>query len=484
MPHLRARIRSNSSFAFFSQLVRLLSNLLLFVGVARYYGVESFGQFTTAHTLSTLFLLAADFGFDTLLPTQLAVNRQAGIQLVRRYLSLKVLFALTATVAMVLLSFRGDFGRETALLIRIFSAYVFLGAVANFFFAVFKGFDQFHHETRISFVTSVILLLLLAALGALRVSIVLIAAAFVATRIGTVALCLRQARRIVGPEGLGFTLRGWREIVPRVVVFGLHFLFGNLFYQLDTILLSLYQGDRVVGFYQGAFKIAILALIIPDIAVTSVLPALSDLHHNNNLRWLALGKLLNKVLFLSALPISLVLFAFPAQILNAVYGAGSFAEAIPVLRVFALVVFVRFCVDGYAVMMTSADRQGERMIIVMGGTILNVALNVVVIPQYGGTGAAWVSLATNVAVGIAYIVRSKMSFVHWNLEVRSVILLGLTAVAAGVASGYGSSPLWLSLSIVVVCYGVLLIWVGLQQSERRLLFGPAGMWRFRPTDPS
>lgn len=482
MDHLRARVTSNSTYAFLSQIIRLLSNLLLFVGIARLYGVESFGQFTTAHTLSTMFLLAADFGFDTLLPTQIATQSAVAWKVVRRYFSLKVLFAFTASLAMVTVSFLADFGPNTVLLVRVFAGYVLFGSLSNFFFAVFKGFEQFQHEARISLVTSLILLVLLVIMGALHLSLLLVGVAFVATRVITVALCIRQVRNMIGDGALGFTLEGWRDVIPKVMVFGLHFLFGNLFFQMDTILLAALRGDHEVGIYQGAFKLVVLTLIVPDIAVTSMLPVLSNLYARDQLRWRELGRLLNKILFLLSLPVAMFLFAFPGQIVRAVYGEGAFTEAVPVVRIFALTVFLRFCVDAYALMLTTADRQGERMRIVMVGTVVNVVLNFYVIPRYGAVGAAVVSLITNLVVGAAYIWRSRMSFFAWSLEGRSLLLLGGTVVVAGVMSQMGDVSLWLAIPAVAILYGFGLYRVGLRPEERAMLFGTHGVISIPPTD--
>ena len=53
--NLAQRIGSNSFFSILTQFIRLLANAVLFIGIARVYGVEAFGQFTTAHTY-TIFL--------------------------------------------------------------------------------------------------------------------------------------------------------------------------------------------------------------------------------------------------------------------------------------------------------------------------------------------------------------------------------------------------------------------------------------------
>src|ERR1043166_3676197 len=124
MPGQSSRIRWNSLFALLSQAIRLLTNFFVFVGVARFYGPEAFGQFTTAHSFSSIFLLFADFGFDTLLATEIARHRERAEELARRYFSLKIVFALGATAAMLLLPIFKSMSPSTTMLTQIFSFYV------------------------------------------------------------------------------------------------------------------------------------------------------------------------------------------------------------------------------------------------------------------------------------------------------------------------------------------------------------------------
>lgn len=468
MSTLALRVRANSAYALLSQFVRLLSNLLLFVGVARLYGVEAFGQFTAAHTMSTLFLLAADFGFDTLLPTRIAKPGTDAPAMIARYFTLKLALAGTATAAMAVFSMIAHLSGETVTLVRVFAGYVLLGSLTNFAFAVFKGAQQFHHEARISLGGNAVLLVLLVVLGILGTPLVVIAAAFLATRAGMAAQALRRLVRLFGREALRIRIDGTRELLRGVAVFGLHFLFGNLFFQLDTVLLTLLRDDAEVGVYQGAFKIAVLALIVPDIVVTSTLPAMTVLHASDVARWREGGRLLAKLLMLAALPVSLLLFVVPEQVIALVYGNRDFAHAVPVLRLFSLTVLVRFAVDAYALMLTTSDRQAIRMWIVMGGTVVNLLLNVALIPRFGAAGAAAVSLATNALVGGAYVVASGMPYGRWLLDPRAIVMLLLAVVFALAVSAAGGAPFWAAALAAAGLVPLLYLW-GLTEQERDFL---------------
>jgi len=475
------RIWRNSFFATLSQFIRLATNFLMFVGIARLYGVESFGQFTTAHTLSTVFLLAADFGFDVLVAMEIARKRSQAVDIARRYFSQKVLFAGTATLGMVGLSFIGSFSPQTRTLVQIFALYVFGASLNNFFFALFKGFEEFHHETRISSWINGALLALLVLLGVLRVPVQAIALAFVLTRFLGVALAAGVAHRLAGASVLHLTFDRWRETWRTVAVFGSHFLFGNLFFVLDTILLSLWRGDRDVGIYQAAYKIVTLTLIIPDIAINTMIPVLARLHAGHDERWATLGRLLNKVLSLLGLPVGLVMLVYPGQIISALYGGSTFQEAGAVLRLFAVTVFVRFAVESYGIMITTAQRQVVRMYIVIAATAVNFALNAYMIPRYGPEGAAAVSLFTNLCVGAAYVIGSRQPFLRWTGDPRYLAALGATVGIGLCAWQFQEVTVWVTVPVTLALCALSAGAIGLSRPELQLLMArPDRMTAYAP----
>lgn len=470
MASLASRIRLNSAYAAVSHGVRIVSNLLLFVGIARLYGLEAFGQFTAAHTMATLFLLAADFGFDTLLPSRVARAGPGDLGvLLGRYFTLKVFCAGAATAAMLVVSWMTDLPPGTALLVRLFSAYVLIGSLANFSFAVFKGREEFHHEARISLGSNLVLLVALVALWVTGGSVIAVAGAFLLTR-GMIAIhAFLRLQKMIGASGLRLRTDGLRPLLQGVLVFGLHFVFGNLFFQIDTLLLTYLRSEGDVGIYQSAFKIAVLVLIVPDIAVTATLPALTHLHAVNREQWQEGGRLLARVLFLAAFPVAVFLGLSGDAIVRLVYGPSAVREAGVVLQLFAATVFVRFTVDAFALMLTTAERQIVRLWIVLGGTILNLALNAAIIPTHGAIGAAVVSLVTNAAVGAAYLLWSGMPVARWLGGRRTLAVVGVTAGVVSAAVVLTTPvPLVVGLGSALACGGAALFW-GLKPAERSLL---------------
>lgn len=468
-----SRIKRNSLFAFLSHFFRMLTNVVLFISIARSYGPEEFGQFTAAHTLATVFLFLADFGFDTLLASEVARDRKNAFVLVRRLFSLKLAFALAASLLMILTALVQGVSAPTRLLMMVFSSFVFLSALMNFFFALFKGVEEMQYETWISFAANLLLLCVVLALGYAGASLLVIAIAFTASRVIGLMLTWHTARRQGFAVPISFSFSG-RSDLGIVLVFGLQALFGNLFFVQDTLLLSAWSGDYQVGIYQSVFKLISVVLVVQEVVVVALLPALSRLYLENREGWSKYGGLASRTLLFIALPIALAFVIYADRIVTLIYGATDYNEAIPILRIFGLIVLIRFSVEAYALMLTTSQRQKRRLWVVAGATVFNLLLNWYAIPRWGPLGAAVVSLTTNLLVGVGYVAATGRLFYDWFLNIRPLVPL-MCAVAIGVAlwNLYWVSPL-VTAPLALLFLSAIILWFGFTQEERHLVFARGG----------
>ena len=146
--HLSTIIRKNFSSLFISSISRLVANSLLFIIVGRFYGTATFGSFTSSYTMSLLFTYLADFGFDILMTSEIAKNRENIDQIIARFLPIKILFASLAVILFLTTSFFIPANTTTKIIMFIFSANILLNTLLNMIFAIFKGFERFESEKR------------------------------------------------------------------------------------------------------------------------------------------------------------------------------------------------------------------------------------------------------------------------------------------------------------------------------------------------
>lgn len=412
----------NLIFSVLAVSFRLVANVFVFWLLARGYDPFIFGQFTFAHSLATTLIVIADFGFDVFLTTEISSKKNNISSVFWNLLSYKIVFTLVTMTGMLVFATLMNASINTKILVFLFSFFLASTTLTNFMFALFRGIENLGYEMKVSMIMNAILVIIMPVLLLLKTGIIEIAMVFITSRIIGLVLAIKYSKQLVGKISFVDMFQGFGKIKNKMFVFGVHFVFSYIFFQLDTILLLLLKGEYDTGIYQAVFKFIMLPLAIPEIIMNVLLPVLTRLFSENKNEWVRIGNLLSKALVLIILPISFLLFLYAEELIILVYGM-KYLEAAPILKIFTLIIFIRFLLEPFALMLTTSGKQHIRLITVVIATILNVILNLIIIPKYGVQGAAFVSLITNSFVGIIYIGFNLDIFKKWFINKKNLLLL-------------------------------------------------------------
>ncbi|NWF88284.1 MAG: oligosaccharide flippase family protein [Ignavibacteriaceae bacterium] len=439
----------------------------MFIIIARFYGPKGFGQFSVAFTVANLCIIVADFGFDVLITSEVAKKKNEVLTLARKYFSLKIVLAIIGSILTIIISTILTFSSETKILIYTLTLYVLFTTLTNFFYALFRGLDKFEYETINSFCSNLLLLFTLALIGLINLPLFYVVLTFIAARLVGVLLGLSKSKSLLGDTILHLNYVDWKLSINSILIFGLTFLFGNLLFQLDTLLLGIWKGDVAAGLYQAAFRIMLFFLLVPDLLVGAFLPVMSKLFVDDFNRWKNYSRILYKFLLFSAIPISLILFYMPAQIITLLYGKQNFSEAETVLQIFSAIILIRFTVEPLGLMLTTSNRQFIRMSLVILATILSFFINALVIPIYGLNGAALVSLGINLIVGLGYIFFNYDTFLSWNIETPTIAIL-IYAILFSIFIWFFKNY-FILVFVMLSVYLLLVLIFGFSKEERKLI---------------
>lgn len=183
--------------------------------------------------------------------------------------------------------------------------------------------------------------------------------------------------------------------------------FGNL----NQLVLKHYCGTAELGSYAAAWQIACIAtLLLKQIARVGN-PATAritkeGMNKRSKIRFLLKYSL---VMFLAVLPIAVILIVFPGFILTRIF-KPEYAAAASSLRVFGIYLLVFSLGIVASQYVISSGMEWLYFLSVLIGTLLSIVLCFMLIPRWGGVGAA-ISLLT--AHGISMVM-------YWGVMVRHV----------------------------------------------------------------
>jgi len=220
----------------------------------------------------------------------------------------------------------------------------------------------------------------------------------------------------------------FRKILPyslTVFLVGFSYVFLS---QTDRVMLGYFGAAQDVGVYKVAAVTAYQLTVIIGAFNAIFSPIMSDLHNKHQMGKLeGLFRTVGRWAFTLTLPVFLVIALFGEKIMG-IFGSG-FVEGLVPLVVLGAAQVVSASVGSAVVMLTMAGHQKAELAngVVLG--LLNVLLNVWLIPRYGMLGAA---IATGISIALISIVR--VIEVYFLFGIHPYELAYWKPIAAGVIS--------------------------------------------------
>jgi O-antigen/teichoic acid export membrane protein len=204
---------------------------------------------------------------------------------------------------------------------------------------------------------------------------------------------------------------------------------------LDTVMVSSIAGTLEAGYYAAALPTAKLLFIITMPLALITFPLTSRKHHEKDFAYLrTFFRYVHEWIVLLILPAAGVLLAFSTEILRIIFGEA-YVPASNTLSVLA----VSFVLGGIASVQTNilaglGKPKSRAKVVILAG-IVNIILNLILIPVYGGVGAAIGLLIANIIIvtgfssaiqrEVGFRIRARVVFI----AVSATLLATITAIA-------------------------------------------------------
>ncbi|OAT81213.1 oligosaccharide flippase family protein [Desulfotomaculum copahuensis] len=252
----------------------------------------------------------------------------------------------------------------------------------------------------------------------------------------------RQYRLAAG-EALGFSLPLFGT--------GLSFLIINW---MDTLLLGYYKNAATVGLYGAAQPPASLLQFFLGAAVFIYMPVAAQLYsHSATDELRRTYALLTKWIFSATIPFLLVMLIFAEALINTLFGPA-YLPAAPALRILALGMLVHTLLGPNGAALVALGRPRLSFMDDAIAAVLNLLLNLALIPRWGLTGAATASAS---ALAVTNVLRSWQLYALIKINpftktlVKSAVLSLIVLSAAGLFAR--------RINLISIAFPVILIFI-------------------------
>jgi len=374
--------------------------------VVRVIGPDKFGLISFAQAFATYFLLVVNYGFDLSATREISSNRDNKNTLVRIYsnvLFTKAFLFTLCTLIFTSLIFLIPKFRENILVFIV--SYLIVAGYVLFPTWLFQGLEKLYITSIFNFIVK-----LLFTIGIFI---------FVRNKndFYLVPLLMSLGQIFAGTLALMYSLKllDWKINMPRLEdifrelkngfsVF-ISLVFINFYTISNTFILGFFAPHENVGYFASGSKLVLVfqTLVLAPLA-QSLYPHVGKILRNDLNRGIEYIKKFSVIVTALTLPASIFLLIF-APILVKVFLGDQYLPSINVVRILSFFPFIIGLSNLYGIQTTLNLKMDKDFFkVVMGGSIINLLLNVLLDHKLAEIGSSVSWLITEIYITSAFII--------------------------------------------------------------------------------
>jgi len=397
------KISKNIGLVFISQILTYVFAFFTVVYTARYLGAGGFGILSLALSIGSIFGVFMDMGLSTLIVRELSRDKSVSGKYIMNSILMKLILSIL-TLGLVFLTVQViGYNQIESLVIYLITISVTISSFYIFLNAVFQAEEKMEYLSLANIINSVVLLAGTIIGVYLGLSIVYFAVIYILTSIVVLIYCVIVYLKKFWDFNLEIDLKFWKPTIKEAWSFGLISLSYMLYTYVDSIMLSILKGTEAVGWYSAAYRLMYIALILPNAINVAIFPVMSRLYSNSSKKSLnLLNERYFKYMMVFGIPIGIGTSLLAKQIILLLYGTEYYPSIIA-LQILVWAIVFTFAGASYTQLLQSTNKQLIITKISLVCLVMNVILNLILIPPYNYVGASVTTIITE-AVQNGYII--------------------------------------------------------------------------------
>jgi O-antigen/teichoic acid export membrane protein len=462
------RIAINTIGLFLMTVAVKFFAFLLVIKIARGLGPAGLGQYSFLINLAILLALFSDMGLSTMSIRTFARERRSIRDSTLNLLSIKLV--LSVIVFGFTLVFIRVYRSDSPPIIAATTWFILsaiLDSFSIFIRSIFDSQEKMLYRSVIETIhqgSTVSLCLVLLAMGH---GVIALSYAFFAVSAAIFLVWIVCYLRVFGWPFAIIHPRMWKGIVLAGVPFAFYTIFNMIQYRIDILLIPKLSphGDEAVGFYNAGGTILSVILTFSFVFVNAIYPVFCSLHNDPQGRLKKFYAKATHYLLFIGIPISVGGVCLAREIILLIYKS----EYVPAIVPFAWLICSAPLVFYYTVadvLLKAAGKERLCLLYIILGSLVNVVLNVILIPRFDILGACWATIACKMVMAACYLYTTMRFFQGFQLAGPVLKSLAASAIMAVFIILFRDIlPFAATLGLAVVIYGVCGLIMGMFTKE-------------------
>jgi O-antigen/teichoic acid export membrane protein len=381
------QIIKNSIFLTSGQILSKIINLGLILVLTRLLGKEGFGLYSFSFAFASIFIFLTHLGINHLIIREIAKHKNEANELISQTFPIVLVLSFAFLIIVNIIPLIANWSTDEQMVTLLFSFYFFFDAIARYFLGIVRAFEKMEYDALIHISERMLLMIFALFAWFLNISLLTLVMLFMLVMFAKAitAFILIRRKFVHGP--LNWSLKNFVPVIKEAYPFALVILFSTVSARVDVIILKVFHSLEAVAIYNSARKIIEAISFLPENLYFAVFPALSVFYISQREKFEKTFEKTLIALIIIAIPITAGLFILAPKIVDILF-EPEFGQAYLPLRWLSIALMIVFLRHATAVILNSTQRQHIFAVIFGIAMVVNITLNLILVPEYEILGAS------------------------------------------------------------------------------------------------
>ncbi len=366
--------------------------LFLIIYIARILGATEYGKFTFALAFVSLFAIFSDFGISQITTRELAREKEKEREF-SNILSLKLILSIGALILICLGSFFITPDPVIRGVIWILGIYIIVSSFSEIIYAFLRARQQMEYEAWTKILQAIVItgagfFVLFNFPSVQNLSLVYLFAVSI-TFISILVFFHFKIYRLK----LSFNKNIWRSVLLMSWPLALAGAFATIHSQTDSIMMGYFGQIIQVGWYNAAYKIIGATFVPVSLISITFFPVLSKLFKESKEKLQKSWDYYMQLMIFLSVPLVAGGIILAPKIIDFIYDPSYF-PSILAFQILLIMAALSYIGNPFGQALIISNQQKRLFWIALSGAIVNIGLNLILIPKYSLYGAAFTTVIT------------------------------------------------------------------------------------------
>jgi len=420
---IRQTIFKNTFWLTTAETITRFLNLAIIIYAARILGATEYGKFAFALSFVSFFVIFGDLGLSGITTREFSGEEEKE----RDYpsiLSLKIILSLGAFFIMFIGSFLVTTDPSIRSIIWVLTLFILISGFFNIIYAFLHSRQRMEYDAA----AKIFQIILMAAIGFFVLftspSSINLSYAYLIANVVSLVVILILFHYFFHPLKLEFKKDIWKKFLKISWPLSLGFVTGWLYIDIDSIMMGLFGQITEIGWYNAASKISLAIIISVSLISRSFYPVLSKFFKESKENLQKAWDYQMKLMIILSIPIMVGGFVLAPKIIHLFYGLENYSFSVLAFRILIFITGISFFYYPYCMILIVSNQQKRSFYLILIGAIINIILNLILIPEYSLYGAAMATVMASIIIFLMAIIMVKRF-----TPVSSRNLIGVSAMS-------------------------------------------------------